>query len=226
MASFPRDLIARGLPRVGIALMALTLATACTKRLTPEHVVPEVDVATPPPEGHGRLVIDVVEGPTPVQRVRMEPEPIESDSGRVSYQFREKMEGLCDATPCVLDLRPGNLILGFPVIGDEDALQIDLVHVGLETSVYRRSLAISDTRTGGGYTFGIVGTALGATAMVTGTALLPVGLADDNSGLALAGGITLGVGTALMAFSIWLINKNAPTYRPGSWTHYPLSTGR
>lgn len=218
----------RSRPRtIGAVLLCAVFASACVNRLppadTPEPVVPDADLATPPPEGHGRLVVDVVEGPAPVQRVRMKPERIEKDDGRASYELRETYEDLCDTTPCVLDLRPGNVILGFPVIGDEDALQIDLVHVGDGTSVYRRSLAVVDSRKRPGYKLGIAGTVLGSVAMVTGTALLPVGLADDNSELALAGGVTLGAGVALMALGIWLINAKAPTYRPGSWTHYPLS---
>lgn len=212
---------------IGVALVSVVCASGCVKHLpraaTPEHTVPDVDVATPPPEGQGRLVIDVVEGPTEVKRVDMKPEAVEGDDGRVSYRFGESVEDLCDATPCAIDLQPGNVILAFPVIGDENALRIDLVHVGSDTSVYRRSLAVYDSRKGGGYKFGIVGTVLGASGMVTGAALLPVGLADDKSAMALAGGVTLGVGTALMALGIWLINANAPTIRPGSWAHYPLS---
>ncbi|MFW5876126.1 MAG: hypothetical protein ACOCXM_05275 [Myxococcota bacterium] len=223
----PRRIAARRLHASGAVLLSIVFASACTIRLppaaTPERVVPDADVATPPPEGQGRLVIDVVEGSYPVQQVRVKPEEMQGEDGRVSYELRETYEDLCDATPCVLDLEPGNLILGFPVIGDEDAIKIDLVHVGPETSVYRRSLAFYDERKGGGYTFGIVSAAVGASSMIAGLPMLPVGLFDDRRGLAIAGGATLGLGAALLWLGTWLIKKNSPTFRPGSWTHYPLS---
>jgi hypothetical protein len=31
------------------------------------------------------------------------------------------------------------------------------------------------------------------------------------------------VGAALLALGIHLIKVHSPTYRPGNWTHYPLS---
>jgi hypothetical protein len=212
---------------VGASLLLVVFGSACVNRLprapTPEHIVPDVDLATPPPEGHGRLIIDVVDGPTPVEQVLMKPEPIEGDDGRVSYEVRESYEDLCDTTPCVLDLRPGNIILGFPVIGDEAGMKIDLVNVGSDTSVYRRTLALYEPRKGGPYKFGIFSATLGASAMIAGLPMVPVGFSDGRYGLGTAGAITLGVGAALLALGIHLIKVHSPTYRPGNWTHYPLS---
>lgn len=223
----PHRIAAPRLHASGALLLSVIFLSACTNRLpaaaTPERVVPDVDVASPPPEGHGRLVIDVVEGSHRVERVRMKPEEMQGEDGRVSYELRETYEDVCDATPCVLDLEPGNIILGFPVIGDENAVKIDLVHVEPETSVYRRSLAFYDEGKGGGYTFGIVSAAVGASSLIAGLPMLPVGLLDGKRGLAIAGGAALGVGAALLWLGTWLIKKNSPTYRPGSWTHYPLS---
>lgn len=213
---------------LGAGLLLVAFGSACgTTRLPratpPERTVPDVDLSTAPPEGHGRLVIDVVEGPTSVEQVHMEPEPIEGDDGRVSYEVRETYEDLCDTTPCVLDLRPGNIILGFPVIGDEKAVKIDLVHVGQDTSVYRRSLAVYDPRKGGAYKFGIFSASLGASAIIAGLPMVPVGFSDRRYGLGTAGAVTLGVGAALVALGIHLIKVHSPTFRPGNWTHYPLS---
>jgi hypothetical protein len=212
---------------VGFSLLLVAFGSACgTNQLpraaTPDHIVPDVDLATPPPEGHGRLVIDVVQGPTPVEQVRMTPEQFEREDGRTSYEVRESYEDLC-TTPCVLDLHPGNIILGFPVIGDEAGYKIDLVHVGQDTSVYRRTLDVYEPRKGGAYKFGIFSATLGASAVIAGLPMVPVGFSDGRYGLGTAGAISLGVGAALVALGIHLIKVHSPTYRTGNWTHYPLS---
>ncbi|MFW6066928.1 MAG: hypothetical protein ACOC97_01215 [Myxococcota bacterium] len=223
----PRRAAGRRLRSFGIALLSVAFVTACTRRLprppTPERTIPDVDVASSPPEGHGRLVVDVVQGSVPIERVRMKPKAIEGEDGRASYQLHEELEPLCDATPCAVDLRPGNLILGFPVVGDESAVQIDLVHVGEETSVYRRALAVKDARKRPGYKFGIAATTFGASAVIAGLPTLPNGLVEKKTGMAIAGGALLGVGAALVALGIHLMKTKAPSYRPGNWIHYPLT---
>jgi hypothetical protein len=208
-----------------LALLAASSSAACVKTLppapTPPAVIPRIDAAAPSGDA-ARLVVDVVEGPARVQRVRMAPRQAINAQGRPSVRFVETPEILCAATPCVADLPRGNILLGFPVLGDRDALETELVHVGPEPSVYRRSLSV---REGGGAlrVLGIIGTALGGTSVLTGATFLPIGLAKDNDALTLAGGITLGAGAALLAIGIWAIRHDAPTYRPGSSNHYPLA---
>lgn len=215
-------------PRATVAILAAVAAgpSACVKYLPPAPppppVAPRVD-APAPPAGTARLVVDVVEGAIPVQRVHMRPEPSDNGRGRLSVRFVEVPEPLCTSTPCVADLPPGNILLGFPVLGDPGSREVELVHVGPEPSVYRRSLSIYDGRTGGLRVFGILGTSIGGTSMIAGTTLLPIGLAKDSAGLTLAGGITLGAGAALLALGIWAIRHDAPTFRPGSSSHFPLS---
>jgi hypothetical protein len=70
---------------------------------------------------------------------------------------------------------------------------------------------------------GIIGAAVGGTTAMTGVVLLPIGLSDDNDGLTTAGAITLGAGAAVLAFGIWAIRRDAPTYRPGSSHHFSVS---
>lgn len=199
---------------------------ACVKTLppapVPQAVIPRIDAAAPSGDG-ARLVIDVVEGPTPVQRIRMTPEQTDNGQGRVSFRFVESPELLCAATPCVIDLPRGNVLLGFPVPGKRSALEVELVHVGPEPTVYRRALSIYEDRGGTLRVLGIVGTALGGTAALTGTALLPIGLGKDIDNLTLAGGISLGAGAVLVALGIWAIRHDPPTFRPGSANHYPLT---
>jgi hypothetical protein len=182
-----------------------------------------MDPDTPPtPEGHGRLVIDVVDGPTAVQQVRMASEERLNGQGRPRYAFYETFEELCPTTPCVADLPLGNVLLGFPVLGDSGETEVELVYVGEDPSVYRRALGLYERNSHGAYVLGIVGTSFGGSAVVTGTALLPVGLAKDKDGLALAGAITLGTGALLTALSIWAMVANAPSYQEGAAIHFDL----
>lgn len=199
---------------------------ACVKQLppapTPAAVAPPVQAPTPPAEGHGRLIIDVVDAPVAVQRIRMESKPVERE-GHTAYRFFESPSVLCPRVPCVTDVPAGNLLLGFPELGDRGETEVELVHVAAgETSVYRRALSIYTDDTGGLRVFGIVSTSLGGAAAMTGVVLLPIGLAKDIDGMSIAGGITLGAGALLLAFGIWAINHDAPTYRPGSSNHFPL----
>jgi hypothetical protein len=212
--------------RLCIALLTAGLPVACVKQLppapTPQPVAPPIQAAAPPPSGQGRLVVDVVDGPTPVQRIRMASKQVDNGQGRVSHRFFESPEGLCAASPCVADVPAGNVLLGFPVLGDPDAMEIELVRVGSEPSVYRRSLSVYDGKSGGLRVLGIVAAAVGGSAAITGTTLLPIGLSDDNRALATAGGISLGAGVALLTLGILAITHDSPTYRPGSSNHFPL----
>jgi len=146
--------------------------------------------------------------------------PIDT-GGHLLYRFGEAPAVLCPATPCVHDLPVGNVLLGFPVIGS-DALEVELVHIGPDPSVYRRALSVYEDHSGGLRVFGITITSIGAASAITGTALLPIGLSKDNAGLTTAGGVTLGGGALLIALGIWAIRTDSPTFRPGSSSHFPL----
>jgi len=142
--------------------------------------------------------------------------------GHTTYELHEAPTLLCAVTPCVTNLPVGNVLLGFPVIGDDDKQEVELVHIGAEPSVYRRSLSVYNDSSGGLRLFGILATSIGGASAITGTALLPIGLAKDNTGLTVSGGITLGVGALALAIGIWAIRADSPTYRPGSSNHFPL----
>jgi hypothetical protein len=203
-----------------VAQLGLVLAAGCVKQLppapTPEPIAPAVAAAAPPPSGQGRLVVDVVDGPTPIHRVLMQAE--QAGAGR--FRFLESPTPLCAASPCVADLPAGNVLLGFPVLGDAGALEVELVHVGPEATVYRRSLSRREGTRGALTVLGIIGTSLGAGAVITGGTLLPIGLDDDDDDLAAAGGITLAAGAIVMTIGIWMIRADSPTYRPGSAVHF------
>lgn len=200
----------------------LAALAGCTKQLPPapipQPVLPPVQAGGSPAPGQARLIVDVVETPVPVQSVVMEPHPLSSPT-RTTYQFVETPHVLCPQTPCVADVPQGNVLLGFPVLGTDD-LEVELVNVGPDPSVYRRSLSIYTDNTGTTRTMGIISTALGGTALVAGSALLPIGIAHDSTGMTWAGGINLGAGALLLTLGILAINADAPTFRPGSANHF------
>ncbi len=223
-----------GFARIGQRLICLALCGgmtgACVKRLpaqpTPAPVAPQVNAAAPA-EGSGRLVVDVVQGPTRVHRVHMQARPIDHGQGRVRYRFYEVPSVLCGASPCVVDVPVGtNVLLGFPVLGDPGAMEVELVHVGPEAAVYRRALSVyTRKKKGGWFATGIVGTVLGAAGAATGVTLLPLGLKDDNDALTTAGAVSLVGGAVVMTVGIMIIRRYSNSYRPGSSIHFPLGVG-
>lgn len=112
-------------------------------------------------------------------------------------------------------------MLGFPVLGNPAASDVELVHIESEPAVYRRALTFHQpVAQSGRRTLGIVGASLGGMAMAAGAAMLPIGLAKDKDGLTLAGTISLGAGSAVVALAIWAVWGTGSTYRPGSAIHY------
>lgn len=208
-----------------LALPIVALA-ACVKQLppapTPQPVAPAVRAPAPPAAGQGRVIVDVVDGPTPVYRVDMPSEPIEDADGRVRFRFGEREVLACEASPCALDLPLGNAVLGFPVIGKR-SLEIELVHVADSAAVYRRTLSVYQREDkGAAFVLGIIGASLGGAAVITGATLAPIGLGRDNIDLAFAGGITLAAGAVLTTLGVLAIRSEADVYRPGSSIHFPL----
>jgi hypothetical protein len=186
--------------------------------------MPVVEVGGPPAQGNGRLIVDVPEGPVPVYRARFEARQQDNGTQRPTFRFFDlPTEQICKTTPCVIDEPPGNILIGFPVLGCRPAIDYDLVHVGLEPRVYRRSLAIFENETGAEKIVGIVGASVGAAATITGIALLPVGASKENNTLTAAGGITLGAGAVLLTAGILMIRHDSATYRPGSANHFEAS---
>ena len=213
----------------GALVLASTLiSTGCARRLpplpAPKAIVPSTNTTSEPATGKGRLIIDVVDGPTPVQRVHMQAEPFEDGQGRTRFRFYEAPTPLCATSPCVVDLTPGNVLLGFPVTGDDNSMEIELVHVGEGAAVYRRSLSYYHRNKGALWVLGIIGTSAGGASLLTGTALLPLGLARGNDGVTIAGGTTLGAGALLVTLGILAIRADSPISRSGSAIHFPLAS--
>lgn len=199
----------------------------------------------PASPGMGRVVIDVVDGPTPVRRVTMTATPLDGGAPaegtstvspadpnappppivhRPRYRFSQSDIALCESTPCVAQLPLGNVLVGFPVIGQPDKMESELIHVSEAPTVYRRQLSLYEDHTGAMRIVGLVGAPVGAVGLSVGGVLLSVGLDKHKDGMTTAGAITLGASTALLVASILMIRADAPTFRPGSANHYPLDT--
>jgi hypothetical protein len=203
-----------------LQVLALT-AAGCIHALpppaTPGPVVPP-PATLPLAPGLGRIYVDVVDGPVRVRVVK----PITVTETVNDEQFEtEELEDQATCTsPCVLDLPLGNHLFAFPVRG---AGGVDLARVTASPSptVYRRALGWRQ-KGGAGFVLGVLGASFGGTSFVTGAALLPTGLAKDNHGLTLAGGITLGVGALLTVAGIWAIANNPLTEQAGAGAQYGL----
>lgn len=205
------------------------MAPACVRHLPapppPPAIVPAVAPAASAETGarDHRLIVDVVDGHGPVNRVEMRAVAADNGRGRTRYRFSEEMQIACAKPPCTLHVPSGNVILGFPVLGRPDDVEVELVHVAEDPSIYRRTLSVYDDKSGSLQTIGIVMASIGGASMMTGTVLLPIGLASDRDSMSLAGAVTLGAGTALLAFGIWALRHDADTFRPGSANHYLLN---
>lgn len=215
--------------RPSITTFAVVVAgmCGCVKRLppapTPPAIVPPVAVpATPPPAGHGRLIVDIVEGAAPVTRSVIAADPIDAGNGRTKFRFSTRLDTVCPAAPCVLDLPLGNIVLGFPYLNEPTRFETQLIHIGPEPAVYRKALTLRQPAARGPKVLGVLATAFGGTSMMAGAALLPIGLATDRGGTALAGGITLGVGAALLAIGIVTLASNPAIERDGAHHHFQL----
>ena len=215
--------LSRAMRIAALSALLLVLCAGCARSLppaaTPQRIAPDISVDEPVSEGRGRLVIDVVDGPAQIYHVHARAQQLQDETGE-RWSFSEVPEELC-VSPCIVELPLGNAMLGFPIAGT-DWIQHDLVHISSEPAVYRRALARRDGPSAG-YELAILTTVLSSLALVTGVALLPIGLAKGEDGVAFAGAITLGAGALLLPVGIWGTNEAAPVYQPGSWNHYPLA---
>lgn len=200
------------------------LSSGCVKQLPPAappaHVAPALPLPAPPPSGYGRLVVDVSEGPTTISRMTVAAEAVDRPGRPPIYRFTELAGDGC-LTPCLIDVPIGNVLLGFPVLG-KSATEVELVHVGPDPSAYRRTLSVYEDATGGLRVFGFVAVPVGFVAAATGGTILAAGFDREDDGFVTAGAITLGASTLLVALGLWALRTDAPTFRPGAASHYPL----
>jgi hypothetical protein len=208
-------------------LLACALAGACgacsgaprqlEARTPPPRELPPVEMpATPPPEGHGRVVFDTTDGR---MRVTAQYDPRFAPPGHVAPSSRTGE--LCD-TPCVADLPLGTYRLflsgqvGDGIRGDSDDLE---VKEGV--TVYRRAPGKYTTPTFGEAILPGIVLAVGLTAAAVGAAVMAQRDADGSA--MVAGGTTFGLGVLISVGSgIWLYNATRAEQQEGSttvWQH-------
>jgi hypothetical protein len=137
--------------------------------------------------------------------VMAQPRPAEADfqsTGQRQWEVLVDQQPAC-VTPCRLTVQPGRWLSMRTL--ERRPVRVEVGMLDGPALVQAKPLA------GGAHTTGIVFTALGGTAFVTGVALGSVGcFSDDREGLCTAGLITGGVGAVVTAGSIWLMKRSVP----------------
>jgi len=207
-----------------LVLHLALIAAGCVHTLPPVPTPGPVDpprVAAPVTPGHGRVYIDVVDGPAEVRVVK----PVTIDTqvdGEVVETETLDVQSVC-TSPCAFDLPLGRHTLAFPMRGSGGVDLAD-VSVSRRPTVYRRALGWR--RSGGaGFALGVLGATFGGMSFGTGAVLLPVGLAKDSHGMTLAGEITLGAGALLTALGVWAIVNHPLMEQAGAGAQYALPGG-
>lgn len=202
-----------------VALALLSVACAGEPRVLPpreppSRVTPNVPIpAVPVPAGHGRVVLDVVDGP---MRVVAKYDPSFVPPGSTPQTARS---GELCTTPCVVDLPKGRYRLFMSATGGMDPGTGDVDDLVLEegTFVYRR--ASGRYKTPSIYD-GIAPAALmlvSITAMTVGGVML-----SDSEGRVL-GGVLLGAGIAgTIGSGIWGYDASRAETQDGATTFFPL----
>jgi hypothetical protein len=111
------------------------------------------------------------------------------------------------ATPCSIWVAPLQFVS--LRIHERNPYRVDVGRLPPQSSV----VVTGEPMSNGEYATGITFTALGGMALVTGITLTAVGCSTDQSGMCTAGLITGGVGAAVTAGSIWLIQRSLPRAR-------------
>ena len=219
----------RGLdPLLPMVLSALGCTTVLPAPRVPDRIAPTIrnDLGAPA-DGHGRVVLDVVDGPTEVREVLSESESssvavASNNRGTVAVASGQASEQttrpLC-TTPCVTDLLRGNHVLSFTLVGEPRRTERGDVLVGQRVWVQRRALGqprrLAPTTVGIGIAVAVLGLVIEGSAFAfigesTGTALALLGA---GAGIALGGvGIMLSNATSQPgSVAEWYLDETQPT---------------
>lgn len=164
---------------------------------------------TPPPAGHGRLVLDTVDGPMQVT-AQSDPTFRPPDAAGVPLRSGE----LC-RTPCAADLPYGRYRLFLTGVGTERG-DSDDVTVAEGLNVYRRAPGTYTTPTITNQIAPMIVTVLGAA--LFGAGIYPLALSKDSSGRT-AGVVMMGAGLALgVGGGLWLYDTKRAVQQDGATT--------
>jgi hypothetical protein len=205
------------------AFCIVFLAIGCTTVLppvaTPEPVAPTV--ADPPPiePGTQRLVLNVVDGPTDVFMLSAYQARVFTLEG-FRVRTRTQRDLLC-RTPCAADLPTGRYVLGFPMHGGGRRLEREEIFLGPQQLAHVRALG-SYEESGAGVPLGILGVTFGSIALVLAAVFIPVGVAGDEEGIAIAGYVNLTAGIALLTAGILGLVFDTNVEQPGSGVTFAM----
>lgn len=197
-------------------------ATVLPPPRAPERVAPMVrsDLGEPA-AGHGRVVLDVADGPSEVREVLSESE---SSSVAVATNNRgtvavaggsasgQTTRPLC-TTPCVTDLLRGTHVLTFTLASDPTRTERGDVVVGERVWVQRRALGQPRRRSPVAVGIGIAVSVIGL-----GVEISAIGVVGDDTGAGLA---LLGIGAGVAIGGIIIMLSNS-TSQPGAVTEWYL----
>jgi hypothetical protein len=211
----------------------------------PEAVLPKIDIpSSPPPDGSGRLVVDVAEEEAKVSRV-LDTTTFSSDSRHPEWQSHHghavagpsptlrRVELLC-ISPCVLDLRQGAHSLVFTSTRDDTRTGTGDVIVTSKPAAVRHALG-KEKPASAPYVGGMMLTLLGGGLTTIGALATTVGAVakrpeDDPSGRTKGdpsvflgiGLVALGIGLVTGTTGLVMMANNRPEHQPGSTAQWAL----
>ena len=200
------------LDRVGVLFASLMVASGCMKqypaRTIPQRLEPQVVDIGGPPEGHGSITLDVVDGAAEAGVVAAESAGVAVGTYTTASSWGQSIIPIC-TTPCEAHLPYGHyriktLVLSDPTIGDDDGTLV----VTDDPSFWRRAPAIIKERRGlhwAGVTMLITGAVLGPT-------LIGLGVSDGSVGMTATGAVFTAIGIA----GIPMMVKGRTEITPGS----------
>ena len=215
-------------------LLPFTLHACGTRYLppprAPQRVAPAVGTEVPPVrEGEGQITLDVEGGPARADLVTGRTQILTSAQGwggRGRYTTPQLATQLATrplcVTPCTVNLPLGPHEIAFaPVDEGSDRGGTGYVNVGSRPSVVRHAMGFNETHVGG-LIGAIMLVALGTSAVVSGAVLeaFEGSAREHGSDFAVAGGVTLGIGAAMVGLGSFLGWRYRPTYQPGSTTQW------
>jgi hypothetical protein len=175
-----------------------------------------------PPLAPGQVpvLVDVVDGASDV--FILNADDLRFEVGRDRSVRKSSVPNLhACVSPCVLQFPPGRHFVGFPKPGAPRRLEYDQIDVGQGPLVYRRDLGRHEPL-GAGAIVGMMGATFGGLALTVGSILLPIGLAEEDNDLALAGEVNLIVGLGLTTLGIIGIVMDPIIEQEGSSVQFPM----
>lgn len=211
----------------------------------PQPTLPNIaEPASPPPDGSGRVVVDVAGDEAKVSRV-VDTTTVVTDPDHPEWHVHHghgvggpsptsrRSELLC-ISPCILDLRQGAHTLVFTSTRDETRTSSGDIVVSSRPIAVRHALG-REKPASSGYVGGAMLTLLGGGLTLIGGVATTVGVVakrpeDDPSGKTKGdpsvflgiGLVSLGIGLVTGTTGILLMSNNQPEHHPGATTQWTL----